>query len=554
MTDEPEDRSTNADRGAWWILTAALVVWAALVARTNFLIDDAFISFRYARLWAETGVPTYEAAAARPVEGYSNFLWVVLLRLAYGAGFSLETASRVLSLLFAAGTIVLLWAYLRRLALGTAGLAVGCLTLATFPPFVVWSTGGLETASFGFFLLASYLALVRRGGAGRPLSGLLAGGLGLAVALSRVEGFAWVLVVAACAWAANALSPEGVARRKLRFGLFFGVYLLGFGGFLLWRHAVYGEWMANTVQAKAGFSVETLVRGLKTSASFALVFLSPLAILGGALLTLRGAGPRRAAAVGGAGMVLAALGYNTLVGGDWMPFFRFLAPAAPFLALVAALAAACCRASAVTLGGFATVALLPVFGLGLVPRAVLEPLDFRGFVRVGYQTEWERWETGVQNLEMFSSVGRALGQIARPDDSLTFGAIGAIGWYSGLRIHDRNGLVDREVARRPPVAAERSAGHDKQVPRAYFLEREPTLFHAVFAAEPPSPRVEAALLRATVSRVFAGGGEDALRAACLPEVHPIRAEGRTPAGTLMVLRATKDAARAAAYWQRVLGE
>ena len=535
----------------WPILAAALAVWALLVWRTDFLIDDAYISFRYARNWAESGVPTYDPGLA-PVEGYSNFLLVVLLRWAYELGAPLEVASRALSVASGAGTIVLTWAYLGRgLRLASAAQALGTFTLALFPPFAVWCTGGLETASFTLLLLASYLALARRSGAGVG-GGFLAGALGLLVALSRVEGFAWVLVVAACAWLAGAAGSGERTARATRFALFFAVYLTGYGAFLLWRHATYGEWVANTVHAKAGLSWAGIVRGLKTDASFLAIFLSPLAILGLGAASLRRSG--RGPLLGALGMVAAAAAHNTLVGGDWMPFFRFLAPASPFLAIVAGLVAERGRAARALLAGGALVALLPVFGRSVVPRAWLEPLYFRGFQRVGYESEWERWQSGKRNLEAFCDLGRALGQIAVPSDSLTFGAIGAIGWFSGLAIHDRNGLVDREVARRPATDASLSAGHDKQVPRAFFLERAPTLFHAVFSPDPPSREVESALLGAAVQRVFREGhGEEPLRGACLPEFHPIHAEGDTQAGTLLVLRATADRAAAEAYWERVLG-
>jgi len=542
----------RAPSARWPILVAALALWGLLVWRTDFLIDDAYISFRYARHWAGSGVPTYDPGLP-PVEGYSNFLWVALLRWAYALGAPLEVASRALSIAAGAGTIALTWATLGRgLHVGSAAQAIGTFTLALFPPFVVWCTGGLESASFTLLLLASYLALARRSGSGVG-GGFLAGALGLAVALSRVEGFVWVLAVAACAWLAGASGSGERTARATRFALYFAVYLCGYGAFLLWRHATYGEWVANTVHAKAGLSWAGIVRGLKTDASFLAIFLSPLAILGLGAAALRrsGSGPL----VGALGMVAAALAHNTLVGGDWMPFFRFLAPAAPFLAIVAGLAAERGgRAARAILAGGALVALLPVFGWSVVPRAWLEPLYFRGFQRVGYQSEWERWRSGNENLAVFADLGRALGQIAAPGDSLTFGAIGAIGWFSGLRIHDRNGLVDREVARRPADDRGLSAGHDKQVPRAFFLERGPTLFHAVFSPDPPSREVEGALLGAAVQRVFREGrGEEPLRGACLPEFHPIRAGGDTKAGTLLVLRATADRAAAEAYWERVLG-
>lgn len=544
----------KSGRIAWGILGASLGVWGFLALRTNFLIDDAFISFRYAKLWAETGVPTYEPTTQPPVEGYSNFLWVVLLRIAHGLGSSLETASRILSVLFGAGTILLLWRFLRERGLAAGPLAVGCFALAASPPFAVWTTGGLETASFGFFLFAAFLALIRPAGFSERWQGALAGLLGLAVALSRAEGFVWVLVIAACSWLTLGRATGGSALRKQRFVPYFLIYLLGYGAFLLWRQSVYGEWMANTAHAKAGLSYEVFLRGLKTTASYLLILITPLAVLVALPFSVRAADDRRALAVGVTGMFLAGLGYNTLVGGDWMPFFRFLAPLTPFLAILAALVASCCRASTWSMGGFVAVGMLPLFDIVLSPRAILEPLYFRGFVLSSYETEQQRWAKGIENLEAFSDIGRALGQIATPEDSITFGAIGAIGWYSGLKIHDRNGLVDREVARRPKADANKSAGHDKQVSRAFFLEREPTLFHAVFLRGPRTPEAERNLLGLAVNRVFGSGPEEnALRRACLPEVHVIREEGETRPGTLLVLRATDDSRRAEAYWERVLG-
>ena len=69
----------------------------ALRARVDFLVDDAFISFRYARSWWENGIPVFNsfelADGGRPVEGFSNALWTGLLALAHGAGLDLVAAT-----------------------------------------------------------------------------------------------------------------------------------------------------------------------------------------------------------------------------------------------------------------------------------------------------------------------------------------------------------------------------------------------------------------------------------------------------------------------------
>ena len=58
-----------------------LLLWvphALLVHRFWFLADDAFISFRFARNLALGHGLRYNLGAHVPVEGYSNFLWVII--------------------------------------------------------------------------------------------------------------------------------------------------------------------------------------------------------------------------------------------------------------------------------------------------------------------------------------------------------------------------------------------------------------------------------------------------------------------------------------------
>ena len=515
-------------------LALALCVLGLLVWRSAFLIDDAYISFRYARNWAEHGVPAFHPDASPPVEGYSNFLWVLLLRLCHGLGWGLEGASQTLGVLCGMATLVVLHLHLTRtLALPPVAAALGTLSLAAFPPFAVWCTGGLETGLFSLLCLSTYAALVRRGGSPIP-TGLLAGALALGVALTRVEGFAWVLGITAVAWLAGPRQERG-----RRLAPFFAVYLTGFGLFLFWRHGVYGEWMANTVHAKAGLTGARLLRGAKTTLSFLLLFPSAMAALFLGVLALRG--EHRRAALGLGGLFTAFLAYDWLVGGDWMPFFRFLAPGAPMMAALLAIGFARLSSKAATgaAAGLGLLSLLPLFDLHVIPRGMREAMEFREFKQSGYLTEWGRWQKSVSNLEsIFLPLGRALAQVATEDDALTFGAIGAVGWESNMRIHDYNGLIDRDVARRSGTATGRSAGHDKAVPRAWFLEREPTMFHATLVSTNSTEdtpiirnRVLTAATKKINARVFSNPAEEPLRAVTRVQVYPLEPEEGLPPGT-----------------------
>ncbi|MCH7873363.1 MAG: hypothetical protein IID33_16830, partial [Planctomycetes bacterium] len=59
------------------------------------------------------------------------------------------------------------------------------------------------------------------------------------------------------------------------------------------------------------------------------------------------------------------------------------------------------------------------------------------------------------------------------------GGIGATAYYSALYIHDRNGLVNREVSMIPAVDSHmRSPGHDKTVGFDFFLKYKPEVIRS----------------------------------------------------------------------------
>ena len=62
-----------------WVLAflVALPVFGFLAWHFDFLCDDAFISFRFARHLAEGEGLVFNLGPGRPVEGYTNFLGVV---------------------------------------------------------------------------------------------------------------------------------------------------------------------------------------------------------------------------------------------------------------------------------------------------------------------------------------------------------------------------------------------------------------------------------------------------------------------------------------------
>jgi len=531
-----------SERAKWlsWAWLVVLLPFGWLVHRFLHLIDDAYISFRYAHHLAE-GIGLRYNFDGVPVEGFSNPLWVIVLAAAEVLGVPPTTSSLVLGI---ACSVTLLFVFqrfaTRVLELPQLATFGGVLFLGTFPPFAVWTTSGLETSAFTLALFLTWSELARPAGF-RPGRTVLSA---IALTTLRPEGFLWALGLFVVTWFSVRERTERVGRLKRYVPPLLGALALLF----LARYLYFGELLPNTVRAKGSLTEEALLRGWRCVASYFLVMLSPALVLLVAPLSLLGGRLR----VAGSALVvtLAGFAWCVFVGGDWMAFFRFLAPVTPYLALLlaGALAALPRVVGVVMAAGAITLSVLPVFDRNLVPRDLLEAYDFRAF-RSGFTTELERFDLSERNQEQFLLTGRALGEVAKPEDSLTFGAIGAIGYYSDMTIYDRNGLIDREVAG-IEVTELRSAGHDKRVPRSFFRPRKPTYYDAVFIDEDTS---EAAALRLVANRMRRALGEDEeermLFECSVPELIPIDGDGENlPRGYLGVWRGTESVAEAYEGW------
>ncbi len=468
---------------SWSALGLAWLVHAALVGRFWFVTDDAYISFRYARNWASGLGLRYNVGEHVPVEGFSNFAWVALASLVDLSG---ADTVRVMPLLSAAcGTALLLLVY-RALRLrfsfdGETSLSA-TLALACCTPFAVWSTGGLETMSFALllFLAVDRIVLAPGGGLARGVAG---GGLLALVALSRPEGVYWAVLVLVLGFACRRGESPGSAR-FLRVGAL--TLAVVFGAFTAWRIGYFGHFLSSSSTAKlaAGVRPDRIARGLEYLAIQLLTTLSLVAIVPGCVVALR----RGARGMSVAVLALAFPVWSVLVSGDFMAFGRFLVPGLAFGAIAWAhlldrVRTRSKRASRIGALSLVVLGLLPAFDLSVVPSSARSALDFREQLG-GYRSEYQYWRRQDVETRRWASRGRALAAIARPGESIALSAIGAVGYHSGLFVHDQLGLVTREVAEEPPPedVRDRMPGHDNPVDFRWFLARgiRPTFVRANF--------------------------------------------------------------------------
>ncbi len=154
-------------------------------------IDDAFITFRYARHWVEGAGLVYnpgEAVLGTTTPLYS-FLLASLARFFGSGAANFPALAWVVNALADAATCLLLIALGRRLGMAGAG-AAAALVWALAPMAVTFSIGGMETSVFIALMTATfYLHSLDR-----PAAAALTGGLSL---LTRPDALIFLLPLAA---------------------------------------------------------------------------------------------------------------------------------------------------------------------------------------------------------------------------------------------------------------------------------------------------------------------------------------------------------------------
>lgn len=432
-------------------------------------VDDAYISFRYAQNLVRGNGLVFNPGER--VEGYTNFLWTVLIAPAIALGFPPGPVSMLLGAGFALATLILLSKYLPAASQPLAG-AVAALLLAADGSFALWSVSGMETALFAFLLTLGILLYLREGEDERfPIFA----GLAFALAtLSRPEGLLAFGVTMLHA-VARRVKAEGrlVAQADLlRGGAFLGVFL----PYFLWRFGYYGYLLPNTFYLKVSTEgpAAQIARGFRHLGTFLDVHLGLLLIFIALLSILR----RKVAGYFAYlwSLLLAYVGYVVYVGGDWS-VGRFFTPILPaFYLLVAQGLASAYQTFKEWLDARPAQLSLPVrrasstLLLGLLAGALLWQSSING--------EYGRWlvpfQAGLAN-EARVTLGRWLREHVPTETFIAVDAAGQVPYFSELRALDMFGINDLHTAHlRVENMGQGTPGHEK-FDFNYIMSRRPDL-------------------------------------------------------------------------------
>lgn len=445
------------------ILLFLAIIFVAHCLCFNFTQDDAFISYRYVSNFIQGHGLVFNSGER--VEGYTNFLWIILLSIFAKLGLDMIVISKILGITSGVVSLFLLY------RISSSFFSKEEWLFALFPPFLLttvgafayWSISGLETAFFVMMIL-------------------------LSVYLYLGDSRLWAVSTVVC----TLIRPEGVLifgililhesffrKDSLRQSLFdLAGFVLLLLPFLIFKLFYYGDILPNPFYAKTGFSIEYVKSGLE----YFWLFLRHYGLWG--VLYLLPILFYKSLASRGRLLVLLVYLYTLyviLIGGDVLKVHRFFLPVLSFLFLLLTLCAKTLydrfkNHLKIKIAG--AIVLLSVSAIFFfLPRHWI--LDVR-----------EAEENLVDKMRL---MGEYLKKYYGPDFSIAVTTIGSLAYYSGteVRVIDMLGLTNRYISRHPEnLKGITATWKERKYNTKYVLSLDPDfiLFSTGFKPSAPAER------------------------------------------------------------------
>ncbi len=504
-----------------WHPIAALAILAYGLYRAidlRWISDDAFITMRYVKNFVEGNGLVYNIGER--VEGYTHFLWLLLLAASKAVGFDPVDASMWLGIAAYAGIIVLLLSISFREHKKNPKaiwLPVAAALFALNYDTAEWASGGLETSFYTLLILgAFYIWFYSKFSEQRRL---LLTGLTLAlVSLTRPDGVLFAVTAAVLLTVSGSRRKQSLLFISKSIGILILPSIVIGVPYLLWKYFYYGDLLPLTYYAKSadenyfgqGFFYIWLY--------FRVHFTSAIALLIGALLLLRknseeegrnedrNVGSPSIAAL--AAIVVYLILFVARVGGDFM-FARFIIPVVPFVYIVIEQALERLRVSiAWHKIGLAVIILASSVIEENVTTTTFFYLDQNGKRQENWNLVFgkgethfiadERWfyydafhdSTGERGrMELYSETGKYLEPFFRglPVTVVIPGAMNMVAYYANFSTAiDEYGLTDKYIAHLP-IDNRGHVGHEKKAPDSYLKLRHVNFGLGHVVPEVPDP-------------------------------------------------------------------
>ena len=495
-------------------------IYLAKVGESSFIQDDAFTSLRYVKNFLNGDGLVFNYGER--VEGYTNFLWVMLLSaityatqlisrvpvIAHALNLNplldlntfLPSLAQFLSNAFGITALLITYILSRRLigkkynpVLTELFSFIPAATLLYSTNFVYWSVSGMETSLFvSLTLLSIYYFL-------DPDPGRRKWFLVVSIlnTFLRPEGMIFFFLLLCFEYLENFINHKEnkpwkriikSIDKKLVQAII--IYSIPVAAYICFRLVYYGYPFPNTFYAKTEFTIQFLKRGSGYFFDFLKAYLLYGIILLPVILQLLRGKLKREEIL----LIFFSASWCLIVillGGDILPIHRFFIPVLPLIYLVAliSLLNLIDELKAKHSQVIAYIILI-IFSLALA---------FNGYERnKGEMMEKRAYETGlVTKMKIYADYLNKVEKKNSRKVRVAMSTIGAFSFYSGLPVIDLVGLTDEYIAHNP----KEEKGIDEELPvlwkerhynTGYILSQKPD--YIIFpAGGKPSAFAECAL-------------------------------------------------------------
>lgn len=462
QTEKITYSQSNQQKLGLTFLSILTIIFIYHIESYKFIQDDSFITFRYIKNFI-TGNGLVFNIGER-VEGYTTFLWTIMLALPAKLGFDLIPSSQYLGVLFGIFTLFATYQLSRKISAQIRPFVFNLIAVLLFTASsaaAYWFISGMETGFFTFLTILSILLFLQEHNKIKKF--YYAPVLFFLLSLTRPEGmFLFGLSIIFLLYELIRKEKQERASFTKLILIWLIIYTIPTGIFMSWRLSYYGYLFPNTYYAKAGISTEYFKAGLDYFLKFAENYLvwGALLILPIYLLIKKKWNNEILYCTF---ITFAYSAYIIIVGGDVLAAFRFFIPILPIIYILVQesfyeiyknLEAKFSQAKYIV---YALIILLTYY-------TYITPKD--------YVRRYQMLEIGL--VEKMKAYGLWIKSKSNPNTVIAASTIGAISYYAEVTLIDMLGLTDETIAHKPEKIFGLTSGwKERNYNATYVLSRKP---------------------------------------------------------------------------------
>ncbi len=420
----------------------------------EWIIDDAGISFTYARNLAN-GFGLVSQPGVEPVEGYSNFTWVLLfVSFHFFNLFHPVIIPKLLCIILILFSFIILHKTFSLITPNSLRITFICLCLLSLnTSFAIWTSSGLENPLYVFLGVATLYQTVKLSLSLEVKRVMSIAVLTALLAMTRPDGILYFLIPVVFLLINFFFRKDPIKTIAVNLTAYLAVFILIFGSYLLFRFFYFNDIFPNVYYAKGGPLIADLINLLRLNPGmygkiyhlfnsaiylWGSFFLIGLIILTAYLVYIKDFSKQHFVLLL---MLIFSVAIYALLPADWMGEFRF---ATLFFPLV--------YAYSFIIGDRVIKKFnrkkFPKFLLPVILIIILIGPSIKNFVN---RTNQFRKEPTVPFSMVANEYGYTFNNYAKilnvEKGSFLVPDVGGTLYYSNLRIYDLAGLIDKIIAR-----------------------------------------------------------------------------------------------------------